>query len=829
MAVDFFTICARNYLAFAAVLGESVLKQHPGSRFTVWLLDEGDYPALPDGIGCRPLSQAISDSEKAELTLRYHILELATAVKPVCMMRHFAEGAERVVYLDPDICVFRPLDEVFEALDSGAQGVLTPHLMAPLPQDGAHPDDLDIQRSGIYNLGFLALASGRETDELLAWWWGWLKTHCFADPSTGVFTDQKWMNFSALFWPRLLVLRHSGYNVAYWNLPQRSLAKADNDWQVDGEPLVFFHFSGFDPVNPGQLSKHQDRIDVRPWSDLAKLLAFYADAVMRRGHGQTCRLKLPALTFDNGIPFDNVCRRLYLDCQGRFANPLATGPGTFFAWINEPVFDGSPKLSRYLKAIYDLRVDVQKAFPDLSGRDRADFLSWVRSSAIQEMQVPRDLLEAAGLFDTPAETALGVNYAGYLRAEMGVGEAARGYIRALRARDFQLGYADLSDLAPHRKEDQSLGDLTAPADNPTLHDINIIHVNADQLPVAREFLGPGFFRDRYNIGIWAWETQSFPESWFGRFRLVDEVWVGSSFMAEAIGRVAPVPVIVMPHVVETPAVAADRKAFGLDEAEFVFLFMFDFRSIPSRKNPEAAIRAFSQAFTPDDPVRLLIKSMNGEHEPEAMRALKHLAGDHRVDFLDRTLDNEERYRLIASCDAFLSLHRAEGFGLAIAEAMSLGKPVIATGWSGNMDFMTVANSFPVAYHLKPLEQDHPPYPAGTLWAEADIDHASRVMRLVYSEPELAARIGARAREDIQKYFGTAAVGERMAERLGLIAARATQAITPFHDQLPAMPRWRRRLRLVAGKAWRIGLNFVPARYHAAAHRLLRRIRAGWRH
>jgi glycosyltransferase involved in cell wall biosynthesis len=472
-----------------------------------------------------------------------------------------------------------------------------------------------------------------------------------------------------------------------------------------------------------------------------------------------------------------------------------------------------------------MRPDVRRAFPDALGQDRAAFLEWVKKNAVKEMGADASFIKEAGLGKILQAEIHGVNFVGYLRAEMGVGEAARGYIRALRKQEIPLSYIDVSELSPHRSEDDSLGDISRTEGNPAPYPVNIIHANADHLPVVRDFIGPDFFRGRYNIGIWAWETPRFPAAWQDRFDLLNEIWVGSSFMADAIAQASPIPVIHIPHVVEVPDLAPDRAVFGLAPDEFIFLFVFDFHSVVARKNPEGVIAAFRQAFQADEPVRLLVKSMHGASHQAAFDALRHQAGDARITFLDATLDSLQRYRLLASCDAFVSLHRAEGFGLGIAEAMAIGRPVIATGWSGNMDFMNVSNSLPVAYSLQQLAMDQGPYAAGTLWAEPDLGHAAHLMRRLWEEPELARTLGERAKLDIQRGYSAEIVGERVRERLRLIVERK---LNNSGDQ--ASRSWRFRLvQRVSCRCWFIVRKFslafiamLPDRFQPAARRALQK-------
>ncbi len=240
-------------------------------------------------------------------------------------------------------------------------------------------------------------------------------------------------------------------------------------------------------------------------------------------------------------------------------------------------------------------------------------------------------------------------------------------------------------------------------------------------------------------------------------------------MARGISMASPVPVLVMPHVVQPVVPAADRRRFGLDTGEFLFLFSFDFHSTFSRKNPMGVVEAFQKSIRslPASQARAEIAERSNDC-PDRMASLMSSAEGLRVTFIDRQLDPGERSVLMASCDSFVSLHRAEGFGLGMAEAMAMGKPVIATGWSGNTDFMNVDNSLPVRFSLEPLEETDPPYEKGSIWAVPDLDDAAVKMRLVYSDRELAASIGMRASRYMARFHSASAIGALIDSRLRLI-------------------------------------------------------------
>jgi len=273
------------------------------------------------------------------------------------------------------------------------------------------------------------------------------------------------------------------------------------------------------------------------------------------------------------------------------------------------------------------------------------------------------------------------------------------------------------------------------------------------------------FDGRYTIGAWTWELPDFPDEWMPSFDLVKEVWVPSTFVQQAIALKSPVPVVRMPHAVQAPAGPfMSRAELGLPPDPYLFLMMYDVFSVRQRKNPEGCIQAFCGGFAPDDDSVGLVIKLNNADQAERSLIERLIDGRRNIHLVDRTLSRHEVDSLLAATDCFVSLHRSEGFGLAIGEAMALGKPVVATYWSGNVDFMSPWNSAPVGYELTTLQRDHGPYRAGQQWAEPDLENASWWMRELAQDRSRSAEIGRRAQIDIELGFSPEAVG-------GLIEAR----------------------------------------------------------
>lgn len=309
------------------------------------------------------------------------------------------------------------------------------------------------------------------------------------------------------------------------------------------------------------------------------------------------------------------------------------------------------------------------------------------------------------------------------------------------------------------------------------HPINLIHANPDMLLNPRQrvlsSLGDGYFQDKYNIGYWVWESQQyFPRQWLQTFKLFDEIWTPSNYSNQAISHVAPIPVTTIPHAISLPEDPAfSRQEVGLPTDKFVFLFIYDPMSLAERKNPEGVITAFQRAFDrSDDRVCLVIKTKG--LNPQTLAKFKQLAANSaQVLLIDDNFSRDRVNALIYHCDCYLSLHRCEGFGLTLAEAMFYGKPTIATGFSGNLEFMNSSNSLLVDYQPIELDRDIMYFAKGTVWAEPDLDCASNYLRQVVEDPALANRIGARAAEDIRSQLSPQAVGARIQTRIQSIADR----------------------------------------------------------
>lgn len=985
------TIVSKNYFAYAKTLAESYKKHHPENDFIIVLVDRADgyVPAsLPCGAEIVELGD-VAIPDVSRFIYRYSIMELNTAVKPFALADFFQRrNYETLLYIDPDILVFRPLSAIYEALES-ASIVLTPHMRKPY-YDDAMPSDVSILQSGTYNLGFVGLKRTKSATELLDWWMTKLYRDCIVDIPNGLFVDQKWMDLVPGFFPDHRIIYGPGYNAAYWNLHERTLALNGETWEVDGDPLSFFHFSGYIPFAPQSLSKHQNRHQLENLPTLKMLTDGYATALFQAGYEESSNWPYAFETLSNGVPMpmsivrnimqwaartniptpcpitdaDDFCRflmsrnllpnhpnavllfdfLLQMRADVAAAYPAARhdhDDAAFRGWVSDSgikeyrfekllafeteqiedhvadlfarlrkanrrdVFEKHVEMWHDTKAfeafagwitahgikqlkltrkhaelllacrpgvgrilnIYFLRGDLQVHFPVIwDNAQIGAFAAWLRQHrnelglALDEISLfaefavsenklidkMRFLYTHKGLPDraTPSIYAIDsrryeigsvlstaevlsfladesdispadhyiekygadarqlddfeksaipglsprknfayfqrlkegfsereakrplVNFAGFVYADSGMGESGRSMRATLAATKLSTAMLALPhpkaqvDVLPSKAE--IFGWPVSGAD------ISVAVANADSSGLLESFL-PASFWGKKSVGYWVWETEELPAKYKKSELLFDEIWTPSTYSADAIARTVSIPVRVLPHTLDFASIEQakpNRRKFGLPEKATLFGFMFDPLSVIERKNVGGLIKAFRQAFRPDDNCYLVLKvngRTQGTYDYETIRAA---AGGERILFVEATLSRSETFNFLKSLDVYVSLHRAEGFGLTCAEAMALGLPVIASEYSGNLEFMTRENSLLVPCSIMQTERPFGAYPCGTRWANPDIDGAVSHMRSMLGG-SLRTELGGRGRVDVK----TCLAPERIAESAGLLISR----------------------------------------------------------
>jgi glycosyltransferase involved in cell wall biosynthesis len=788
------TIVARNYLGHAEVLAESFREHHPSGDVTVLVVDDrerlvascpGRYDVL------RPEDLPIPRFDG--MAAMYDVTELCTAVKP-WLLRHLMDEGEPVAYFDPDICFYAGVDELVD-LARKRQILLTPHVTNPFPDDGRRPDNQHVLGAGAYNLGFIALGPGEISTRLLEWWSARLRFDCINDVGNDYFVDQRWFDLVPGLFASTELVRDPGMNVAYWNLHEHDLRVDDHGRRlVDNAPLKFFHFSGFDPRNPDELSRYQTRLQLSDVPAVADLCTEYARRVVAKAtsFGDTT---WPFDRLADGRPLGHALRRLYREGErdGAFELSPFTVEGTneFIAWVTEVAPDApGDGINRYWTYVYRHRPDLQLAFPVLAGPDGGRYLNWV----VHHSEIDA---ESRGLLAPPADpdagyeseatvaydqsvvaspgddgdAVWGVNVAGFLESELRTGEAARATISALDA----VGIPLLPVHRPRRPAGRHGDRFVTFRPDDAVFPVNLVCVNADLTERWLADAGPDFRGGRYTIALWWCEVSTWPEQWLGAFDHVDEVWVATDHIHAAVAPVATVPVtkITLPATLPIPRLRS-RADLGLPDG-FLFLFIFDYCSVVERKNPYDTIEAFIAAFDPGEGAKLAIKCINPDANPAAHERLRLVAARHPdVRIIEGYVSAADKNSMIASADCYVSLHRSEGYGHTLAESLLLGKPTIATRYSGNLDFMSPTGSWLVEAEMVPVGPGNDPYPADGDWAQPDVAQASRYMREIFDDPAAARERAARGAKTIRRTHSLRAAGITMAARLDVLRSQRDQ-------------------------------------------------------
>jgi glycosyltransferase involved in cell wall biosynthesis len=801
MAIHVCTIIARNYLASARVLFESFIESNPGGTLSVLIVDDRYKTVGKDSESFEVLQideVGIEPSEVLIMAALYNVTEFATAVKPWLLQTLVERWNEPVIYLDPDIMVFRPLDAIYQ-LATEHEIVVTPHATMPIPRDEKNVSESEILAVGIYNLGFICI--GVTGMKFLQFWKERLKRECISEPKNMRFVDQRWVDFAPAMFDTF-ILKAPTFNVAYWNLHYRNVEfdRASDRYLVNGQPIHFFHFSGYNPKVPELLSKYQGgkaRVLFSTEPDLKQLCDLYGSRLMANGYKASASVGYAYVTLDNGMLYDHFMRSAYRQAllsaektdSSAPPNPFS-GSAAFLTWLNFP--NEGENISRYLSQVYTTRKDLRLHIPD-AGNRIGDLLDWCWGEAAKGKFDPR--LIPAGTSDLEnidMRVALenehdvspdGIQVAGYFKAEMGVGELGRNTVKAVQATG--IPYSTLTDTDVIHRQDLDFNESVGGA-----HSVNIVCVNADSLEHFAFRMGHEYFRDRYTIGVWAWELEEFPAEFDPSFELVDEVWGCSKFTRDAIASRGMKDVYALPITIVPPKVVHDFDVTSLGiPTGYMFLFCFDLLSVFERKNPFGLIDAFTSAFKDGEGPVLVIKALNGDKRlAEIERIRMKIQGRSDIFIIDKYLDYEDNIGLFSAADCYVSLHRSEGLGLTIAEAMSLGKPVIATAYSGNMDFMNSENSYLIPFKYIEVPEGCDPYRPGARWADPDIAKASEAMRFVYENQEEALRIGECARKYILNEHAPQVASSFITERYGYALRKLDGLSEESADDVPRESR-----------------------------------------
>jgi len=622
-------------------------------------------------------------------------------------------------------------------------------------------DENTILSAGMYNLGFIAV--GVQAQPFLDFWMARLARECRVDVSKNRFVDQRWIDFvPSVFGGK--VLRDPSYNVAYWNLEHRDLRWTEGGYRVDGLPLHLFHFSGFDVAAPSLLSKWQGarpRVLLSERPDLARICGEYQAAIRAATRGGESATRYGFADLPNGVPIDGELRDLYrehLEAAEAAGTPLPPDPfmddgaEDLLDWARSPSGEAGHRAPRYLAQLLSRRARLRDAFPAPHGPDYDALLDWAERE-VAAGRIDRRLIPSSRL--APAEVPPGVRWAPAGRLTPGVSvvtDAPPGAGSGSCA-GLLVAAAQAAGIETETVVLEAFGDpprLRPGVPGAGRHNVNLIAVGPAQWDRFMEDAGPAFFDGRYTIGFVTREPGTAGEGEGDRLGRLDELWATSDPVRRSVEPLTTIPVLSFspPVVVPTVPPDVDRGTLGLPRG-FLFLSRLDFRSSLERADPSALVEAFARAFPPaEGPVLVFAASGAGSGLAELEELKLLAAGRPDVLVMDREMDAGESAALTAACDFYVTLDPGQLSGLAVAEAVSLGKPVILTDDPSGPGLVG-----PTSAYLIPLSAADPP-----------VEEVAQLLRRVVDHQEEARQLGVRARDSALATCGLAAGSGFVRER-----------------------------------------------------------------
>lgn len=495
-----------------------------------------------------------------------------------------------------------------------------------------------------------------------------------------------------------------------------------------------------------------------------------------------------AQSFDLNYPLERQNYLLWLLGEGKGQTgyipsqadyDALNSPAALEFWLEQVAFSPAEALraeqtvapvSNWAKTVWLKRQDLQRHFDLLQIAGRTAFLAWLADHGLAEerykaawQQEPNELAPVA---PDPPPAPVEVAIRGFGNKVMGLGEDARTLYAALQSSEIAVAAENLQIPDRSIRVGCEFGRPYRPG---SAAKVAIFPLPLWDLTISRLFYGPQLMQGSYNIAFAPWEFGCWPQALNFCSRYVDEVWASTTFLEQAYRQALEVPVYAMPLVVDLPVFKPrSRQFFGLPEDAFIFMYTFDFNSSLVRKNPFDLIKAFQRAFpnVQDLSVALVLKVISLNVKDDLAKQLLATAQrDRRIYLIDTALERADLLALMQSADCYVSLHRSEGFGRTIAEAMLLDKPVITTGYSGNADFCTPETAYIVDYTLRPVAHNEYPHAEDLLWAQPNVETAIEYLRQVIEHPAEARSKTRRAKAFIQQRYSLENVSAVYQQRL----------------------------------------------------------------
>jgi len=734
---------------------EGVQREHPEAVVRPVFTD-GRLLLPRDHTSIRPQHLRLGPVRYVDLVMAWGPREAAWAALPWILEQHvdasaFAEGP--VVVLSDSVQIFSKLDRILELCAPNRSVVRAAQIdpVTLLSWAGAMP-------------GCIALSE--PSCELLTWWKGrTIEAVTAADSACEAQSDWLWRNLPV--GESVVAMTEPSWRLSAETTREIELQGDPDGFTAQGQPLVMIDMEGFDPAKPWWFAASGETPNKRvsKSAGLRKLTHLVTEGLLAAGWKNSADETTGAVA---GIEVTPQLRSWYRALLARAcaSGPASSGSGGLPLPPNPFVVgevadfldfllsaDGAELtgISNAAEVVMAARPDLKAAFASVRWSDRDRFIQWLWTYGLAEGASSLPLLPAfPQRVDRPesqsGERPFGVNLVGYLSGELGLGVAARRMIAAIEAAGIPCATVSYDRTSSRQRQ---------PADRVTEapYRYNLLLITPDQLPYFVEDVGHGFFENHYNIGLWYWETDVLTARQLSSFAWVDEVWGATHYLCNVFDAYGLVPVrhVPVPLVFEDPKIVdGDRERLGLDD-RFTVLFSFDFLSVVERKNPMGLIDAYCRAFAPSDGTRLVLKGINGEMFPEKLEQLLDAIADRPdIDLWDTYLSARDRLALVKLADCYASLHRSEGLGLTMAEAMALGTPVVATAYSGNLDFMD-DNTALLVPGAEVLIGDGHLYPAEGHWMEPDLDVAAAHLRKLFEDAELRDHLRLTSPQGLQRF------------------------------------------------------------------------------